>query len=211
LLSNFFHINSEKQERILNAALKEFAKHGYEKASTNEIVKEANISKGLLFHYFKNKKELFLFLYDYFVEMIMEEFYSKIDWNEKDLFMRWRESAVLEFELMKKYPDIFNFFFAVYHEESAEVKNELEKRNNEILISSYQKLFTDIDTSKFKKGIDINRAIKIIYWTMEGFSNEQQKKIKQLHLEHVNLEEILSEMDHYLNLLKASFYDETAD
>ncbi|MEK4876354.1 TetR/AcrR family transcriptional regulator [Bacillus sp. FSL W8-0102] len=211
MFSNFFQINPEKQERILNAALKEFAKHGYEKASTNEIVKEANISKGLLFHYFKNKKELFLFLYDYFVEMIMDEFYAKIDWNEKDLFMRWRECTVLEFELMKKYPDIFNFFIAASQEESDEVKKELEQRNNEILVSSYQKLFTDIDTSKFKQGLDINRAIKIIMWTMEGLSNEQQKKMKQFSLKHFDMDEILSEMDHYLNLLKESFYDETED
>lgn len=173
MYSKFFNISPDKQERILNAALKEFAQKGYEKASTNEIVKEAEISKGLLFHYFKNKKELFLFLYDYFVEIIMDEFYSKIDWNERDLFIRFRDLIVLEFELMKKYPDIFNFFMAAYHEESADVKIELEKRNKEILVSSYQKLFTDIDTSKFKQGIDINRAINIIIWTMEGFSNEQ--------------------------------------
>jgi TetR/AcrR family transcriptional regulator len=206
MFSKFLNLSPDKQERILNAALKEFARNGYEKASTNEIVKEAEISKGLLFHYFKNKKELFLFLYDYFIEIIMDEFYSKIDWNERDLFMRWREVTVLEFELMKKYPDIFNFFLAAYHEESADVKHELEKRNTEILVSSYQKLFTDIDTSKFKQGIDIERAIKIIIWTMEGFSNEQQKKGKMRSVDQINMDEILSEMDHYLNLLKASFY-----
>ena len=58
-------LSEEKQQRILNAALKEFAQKGYKNASTNQIVKEADISKGLLFHYFKNKKQLFLFLYDY--------------------------------------------------------------------------------------------------------------------------------------------------
>ncbi|MEJ9210602.1 TetR/AcrR family transcriptional regulator, partial [Bacillus smithii] len=61
------------------------------------------------------------------------------------------------------------------------------------------------------QGLDINRAIKIIMWTMEGLSNEQQKKLKQFSLGHFNMDEILSELDHYLNLLKASFYDETAD
>ncbi|EIJ80194.1 TetR family transcriptional regulator [Bacillus methanolicus PB1] len=206
MYSKFLNLSPDKQERILNAALKEFSQKGYEKASTNEIVKEAEISKGLLFHYFKNKKELFLFLYDHFVEIIMDEFYSKIDWNERDLLMRFREITVLEFELMKKYPDIFNFFMAAYHEESADVKIELEKRNKEILVSSYQKLFTDIDTSKFKQGIDINRAINIIIWTMEGFSNEQQKKEKLRSVDQINMDEILSEINHYLNLLKTFFY-----
>ncbi len=45
----------DKQERIINASLAEFARNGYERASTNEIVKEAGISKGSLFVYFNNK------------------------------------------------------------------------------------------------------------------------------------------------------------
>ena len=36
----------------------EFAQSGFEKASTNEIVKRSNISKGSLFNYFNSKKDL---------------------------------------------------------------------------------------------------------------------------------------------------------
>jgi len=42
----FDKLKPEKRERIINAALKEFARNGYEKASTNEIIKEAEIAKG---------------------------------------------------------------------------------------------------------------------------------------------------------------------
>ena len=48
-----------------NATLKEFGKHEFEKVSTNTIVKNAVISKGLLFHYFENKKSLVEYLEDY--------------------------------------------------------------------------------------------------------------------------------------------------
>ena len=65
MFSKFLNLKPEKQERILEAAIKEFADKGFEKASTNEIVKEAGISKGILFHYFQNKKKLFLFVFDY--------------------------------------------------------------------------------------------------------------------------------------------------
>ena len=47
----FFDLNKEKQDRMINAALKVFAINGYRHASTDEIVREAGISKGLLFHY----------------------------------------------------------------------------------------------------------------------------------------------------------------
>ena len=48
----FFDLKKEKQDRMINAALKAFAVNGYKRASTDEIVKDAGISKGLLFHYF---------------------------------------------------------------------------------------------------------------------------------------------------------------
>lgn len=50
--NKFFDAAKEKQDRIINAALQVFAVNGYRHASTDEIVRIAGISKGLLFHYF---------------------------------------------------------------------------------------------------------------------------------------------------------------
>ncbi|MFD6209493.1 TetR/AcrR family transcriptional regulator, partial [Peribacillus sp. NPDC060253] len=73
MFSKFLNMDKEKQDRIINAAIKEFAQKGYDNASTNEIVKEAGISKGLLFHYFQNKKQLYLFLYEHMIDILMEK------------------------------------------------------------------------------------------------------------------------------------------
>ena len=62
-----------KRNAILNAALKEFAAKGFDKASTNIIANEAEISKPLLFHYVDNKHELFLCVYDYFSDLLDKE------------------------------------------------------------------------------------------------------------------------------------------
>ena len=62
----FFDLKREKQDRMINAGLKVFAKSGYRHATTDDIVKEAGISKGLLFHYFTNKVGVYVFLMDYF-------------------------------------------------------------------------------------------------------------------------------------------------
>jgi len=70
MISNFLKLEPKKREQILNAAINEFAQKDYKNASTNEIVKKAGISKGLIFHYFKNKKQLYIFLYDYLIEII---------------------------------------------------------------------------------------------------------------------------------------------
>ena len=49
---------SETREKILRAAKKVFADMGFGKASVEAIAREANVSKSLVFWYFKNKKEL---------------------------------------------------------------------------------------------------------------------------------------------------------
>ena len=60
----FFDLKKDKQDRMINAALKVFALNGYKHASTDDIVKEAGISKGLLFHYFGSKAGVYEFIYE---------------------------------------------------------------------------------------------------------------------------------------------------
>lgn len=45
----FYDLKKEKQDRMINGALKVFALNGYKHASTDDIIVEARISKGLLF------------------------------------------------------------------------------------------------------------------------------------------------------------------
>lgn len=50
----------QSREKILHAAITEFGKNGYDKASLNAALAQSGISKGLVYHYFKNKDELYL-------------------------------------------------------------------------------------------------------------------------------------------------------
>lgn len=206
MFSKFLNLNQEKQDRILNAALKEFAQKGYQNASTNEIVKEAGISKGLLFHYFNNKKDLYLFLYDHFMEITMEDILAKVDWDEKDIFKRYRLVAFLKFELFNQYPEMFNFLKSVYTEDSPEVKVELDIKMKKLLESGYKDLFGDIDLTKFKEGLDLEKTLNIIFWTMEGFAYRQQDKALKVDLDQAFLDEVMTEMEAYCEILKNAFY-----
>ena len=58
-------VDVEKRDKIINSALKEFSINTFQKASTNTIVEDAGISKGLLFHYFGSKEKLYKYL-EYF-------------------------------------------------------------------------------------------------------------------------------------------------
>lgn len=57
----FLELPNEKQLRIINAGFEYFGKYGYKGANTEDIASRAEISKGLLFYYFKNKESYYLF------------------------------------------------------------------------------------------------------------------------------------------------------
>ena len=206
MISKFMNLETEKQERILNAALKEFAQKGYKNASTNEIVKGAKISKGLLFHYFSSKKDLYLFLYDYSIDLILSEFYGKINYDERDIIKRWTEIAWLKLEITKKMPDLYDFLLSTINEDSADVKKEIDKRVNDNMKDGYRKIFAEFDTSLFKENINIKQAVDIITWTIQGFSNQMIEKMKSDPNCRGEYEKIIAEYDSYINLLEKCFY-----
>ena len=53
------HIRDERREQIISAALKVFARRGIIGTKMSMIAAEAEISHGLLYHYFASKEELF--------------------------------------------------------------------------------------------------------------------------------------------------------
>ncbi|MGX6445990.1 TetR/AcrR family transcriptional regulator [Neobacillus sp. K501] len=206
MYSKFLNLDEEKQDRIINAALKEFAQKGYDNASTNEIVKEAEISKGLLFHYFQNKKQLYFFLFDYCYELIAEEFYKKADLSEPDFFNRIRQAVTIKTELLAKYPDIFKFVQESFLEESAELKVEFEKRRQELTKINTEKVYEGIDLSRFREDVDVQKVLKIITWTFEKISDEALYKARLSPNHELDYEKIRLEAEAYFDILIKCFY-----
>ena len=71
------------KQKIINAAIREFSRSGYEKSSINEICK-SGINKGLIYHNFKNQDELYLICVkiscDGFLDL-MDQKMEKVDMN----------------------------------------------------------------------------------------------------------------------------------
>lgn len=53
--------NQQMRRKIIDSALSEFGEKSYGEASLNTVCVAGNISKGIIYHYFKDKDELYLF------------------------------------------------------------------------------------------------------------------------------------------------------
>ena len=205
IYSKFNNLKPEKQKQIINAAIKEFVRNGFEKASTNEIVKRANISKGSLFNYFNSKKDLYLYLIEYSSKAIVN-LNEEIDLSETDLFKRIERVALQKFYVQQKYPQAFEFLASTKQEESVEVKDIIKQRLNPIYNQAINKLYKDIDYSKFREGVDIEKAIEILNWTMFGVGEKGLKELFTFDDIGRFGEKYLEEWNVYAELLKYSFY-----
>ncbi len=192
--NKFFDLPQEKQNTIINAALHVFAKYDYKKASTDAITSLAGISKGLLFHYFENKKGLYLFLYKYAINIFIKEMSSMHDYTETDFFKILVNAQMCKLAVLSKHPDIMLFIVQVYYEESPVVKDEIDKSFSAIIADSSRRFLERVDTSKLKDDISAEKLLNIILWMSEGFMRTRTPsqladlpKLNEEYLEHIEI------------------------
>ena len=199
-------LEPSRRDAVLNAALKEFALRGFDDASTNVIAKEAGISKALMFHYVKNKSELFLLVYDYFSALLDQEYFAKMDFLENDIFARLRQSYLLQIDLLKQYPWIFDFNKLCARTNSGEINQALENRANKKQLSCGPQLLDGIDVSRFRAGLDPEKCKQLILWANIGFTNQILDDIRNSPASKFDAEQILATLDGYFDELRKIFY-----
>jgi len=203
-----FTMEYTKRDAMLTAAMSKFAKNGYKKTTTDEIILEAQISKGLLFHYFGTKKDLYVFLFKYANTTIMQEYYAQINIKEGDILERLRNMFLLKFELTNKYPAIFDFMTSAYFEKDPVVAEKISECTNLLYFDAQKEMFKNIDSSLFKENFDIEKAINIIIFTLRGYSESQTSPEKRIEDYNKEQARYISEIDGYIALLRAAFYKE---
>lgn len=197
---SFYSLSNEKQQTIINAAMKVFAQCPYGKASTDDIAAIARISKGSLFYHFKNKRDLYWFLYEYSCKKMYEKIYEKKALDETDFFERNEKIIEARVCAMQEFPYIFDFALRAYYETDTAVADGIKSINNMILKDAYKKLSLNIDTGRFKSKDDINKAVRMLIWIGEGCIKNNMAAGK------LNLKDIQAEFYGYMEILKRGFY-----
>lgn len=139
----FWDLKKAKQDCMINGSLKVFARCGYRHASTDEIVAEAGVSKGLIFHYFYSKNGLYEFLAEYSARFALVELGSELR-REGTLpfFTLQRKLVRAESRILRQYP-----FMLLFLERAG---RDLSSENPEEVLSSTA-LYTDRRSSLLKE------------------------------------------------------------
>lgn len=204
---NFRNLTQEKQKKILAACIHEFAARGYEQASTNTMIKEAGISKGILFHYFQNKRNLFLYIVDHCFQEVLEE-YNKYPLKETgDIFQRLIEFGVLKLKLYHAYPEISKILLEALVNTPEELRLEIETKYSQLSKEFLPAFFQEVDDSKFRKGVDTTKAIQILTLFLEALGQIYLKDYQGKEQEMLqDVDKIMAEYNEYMEILKYGMY-----
>lgn len=201
-MDKFFNLSIEKQNVIINAALRTFGANGYKKASVSDIAAAAGISKAMVFHYFGTKKALYLYLIDLCGTIMMNEVNEKFDESITDFFDRIKMSTSIEISVMKKHSAIPSFLTSVYFEKDEEVKNDIKAILESGEDFRNRIAFDGVDTSKFKDEVDLKLLMKMLSWIADGYAKQLSDKPA------IDFDAMLEEFNKCLDMLKNNFYKE---
>ena len=183
------------KEKILNISKDLFIIHGYKNTTTRQIITQAGILNGTLYHYFKNKEEIF----KYIVLSVLDELAEIVDRltsKDKSPALIYACIIAIDFYTVKKHKQIAELYYEAYSLWT--IFNALVKRaaiRNKSLFQIYNPDSTDEDfylkttivegamygfiTDNYHKGdISYNKSIITILKLSLSIFNVPEKEIE---------------------------------
>ena len=190
------------KEKILNEAINEFAHAGYAGASTNKIMQNTGLAKGLLFHYFPSKQALF----NACLENILSTFQKDLDIfmqnMSEDLFERLADFLTWKSRLAQEQPITLRFLLGLTN-----LPPEIRVTTDDLLLTLRQKnskLLSNYDKTLWNPKINQKDALQVIVMVFEAFD---QKMIMQMNSKvSYDPKEMLPYALSMLEVLKTGFY-----
>lgn len=165
----FFSLPEAKQQAIINAGYRVFSQNSYKNSPMSEIAEAAGISKALLFHYFHNKKELYLFLWDKCAETTIETMSRYDCYGQTLLFEAMERGMRAKMEIIRRYPDMGVFTIRAFYEKDEEICAAIQESYHRYFNLKADQTRLNLDPAQFVPGVDVAMMYREMYWASEGY------------------------------------------
>ena len=202
----FFSLPQERQDLIRNSAMVEFGDGTFKKTSADAIAKRAGVSKALLFHYFKDKRELYLYLFQYAIDQCMEIFNRHMlkaaYFGETDFFRTLEIGQQVKMDLVRRHPGLFRFVMRAYYERDSVLTPKLRKKLDDVLRDTTESFLSRMDLYKFKDGVDPKLLTRLLTLAAEGMLAETRACTAE------EIEVLFQQYQEYADMLRRNLYKE---
>lgn len=172
----FFSLPPERQQAILNAGYHVFSQNTYKKTPVSEIAAIAGISKSLLFYYFRNKQELYVFLWKNCVQTTIKYMNAYDCYHQTNLFEMLQRGMQAKIRIMYEYPDMGSFAIKAFYEEDDAVAPAIHQIYDNFKNADAKDALEGLDPAQFKEGLDLRMMYREMYLASEGYLWEMLRK-----------------------------------
>lgn len=179
------------REKILNAAIAEFGANGYDGGTINQICAGNHISKGLIYHNFVNKEDLYLCCAERVIHHFVEYIRKRKEEDDLQQYMMLRDAF---FSANPMYARVF--FEVILQPPKAlaepirEIKKPLDDLNREIYQAAVRKLHLREGVSE-EAAMEYYRMVLVMFngyfsspayagADMDDIMNDHEKKLLQI-------------------------------
>ncbi|MEF2144959.1 MAG: TetR/AcrR family transcriptional regulator [Desulfovibrionaceae bacterium] len=168
-INTFENLDNDKQERVLDAAVEEFAEYGFHQASVNRMVKRLGIAKGSVFTYFGSKQGLFEYVFRHSVSLIKGPLKAARQ-AEGDTFDRIRLSLVTGMDFVRRHPRLYRIYLKVLFQENVPFRETFLRQVREYAARFLTPLLNDgIRRGELRGDLDLDMAIFLIDGLFDRF------------------------------------------
>lgn len=205
--------DAEKEQSMIEASLKLFGRKGFAATKMEEIAKEAHVSKGLLFHYFGSKTNLYLATYEYASQFFYQFIQPEIWASTKDLSTMLEQSMRYKLGLQIQHPLEFHFLFSCMGEIQQlpdVIKREMAEKMQEEYQVTLQLISPVLERMKIKEPYTREDVLRVLYFVVQGETEAIQREMSQ-HPEWKTLEQLepmVKRMKTSLTLVQNGFLEE---
>lgn len=197
----FHDLPERRRDDIAQAAIEAFGRNDYKGASTDAIARSAGISKGLLFFYCKNKRQLYLRAIEYLYDKVVDSVVDDAFWEIDDFFELLEYTARRKMAVMRRFPQAMAFSIRAFYPEHRDVKDAMDRWTQQQIDSALERFFANVDLGRFRDGVDARLALRMVIWLADGWMHERQAS-----REPVDVDAFMEEFLSWLEMLRLWAY-----
>ncbi len=183
----FFALSQEKQSRIIEAAIEEFSKVIYHDASINQIIKNAEISRGSFYQYFEDKEDLFFYIIETIIQAAVNSgTMDNVKTMPNSIIAASRELLIFNLKLLadEHYNGLFkNLYLSMNQQLQQKFKSIINKTKMDVLKTKFNIYAADseIDSRYVQELMNILELINRDLLTMKIVNNMDDASILEIY------------------------------
>ena len=198
----------EKELEILLAATEEFSEKGFFQTKTEDIANRAGVSKGLVFHYFKSKKNLYNQVVKVAIQQL-EELFDYTQFPNDSLVNLFDYSLKRKFEIAESHAAEMALMLDVYgnlEKLPEELQKEIFEYIEKMKTDSYEMIAQIIRQMPIREGVREEDVVKLILTVFNQVEIEAKQQMSATKITDYHFfDKMIDEASRQVRILESGF------